>query len=72
LYPNPATESFTIDTKLIFDGIELYDYTGNKVLDISYSKDRLDVSTLEPGVYSVVLKYKKNIVGPSQQLIVVR
>lgn len=58
VYPNPASNEFTIDTntddKLIID---LYDVNGKHVFNkTAYGKSTIEVSNLNTGVYTVTIK----------------
>lgn len=60
IFPNPANESFYIDLLSVQDcEIVLYDLTGRKTLETKVrSKEEINVSNLNPGMYFLMLKSK--------------
>ena len=71
LYPNPAQNNFTVD---LIDNtkqqLQIFDLTGKQILQQTItSKTTVDVSSLDNGVYFVLLK---NQTGISTQKIVVQ
>jgi hypothetical protein len=71
LYPNPASELITIEPfgKRI-QHISIVDMTGRMVLQHSGEVYQLDVSSLAPGIYNVILITDKN--QPINRKIIVR
>ncbi len=61
LYPNPASEFFTIETKCS-GTVKVHDLSGKLVLQKEFSPEtpQIDISNLNPGYYSVLVKNKKN------------
>jgi hypothetical protein len=71
LYPNPTNDWIQIDSNTAMQSADIYNYGGNHVQSyslISTTKQRLDVSSLSQGVYTVVLKTNDGI---SYQRIVI-
>ena len=55
VYPNPAGESLTIESKMDLDRVEIYDYLGKKVLEDPSADKNIDISQLTKGVYILKL-----------------
>lgn len=53
IYPNPVRNSFTVDIEN--RGLSIYDISGKQVYIISGQADRVDVSTLNDGIYIIEL-----------------
>jgi len=51
VYPNPASDYIKIASTEVIDRLEVYSILGNSVISKSNSLDRIDVSTLNPGIY---------------------
>lgn len=54
--PNPTATTFTIQSNVSFDSIELLDMSGRAVRNFDASKASHDVSNIPSGVYIIVLK----------------
>jgi len=61
LYPNPADQYVTIDSKngLTFEEIVIYNQTGQKVLQGKQVKNTLDISKFKPGMYIIKVVTKE-------------
>lgn len=55
VYPNPAGERLTIESKVDLDKVEIYDYLGKKVLEDPSADKNIDISRLTKGVYILKL-----------------
>ncbi len=55
IYPNPASEILNIETKVVFNSIEIIDLEGRIVLTTIF-KDNIDISKLPAGNYFLTLK----------------
>jgi beta-glucanase (GH16 family) len=51
VYPNPASDYIKIASNEVIDRLEVYSILGNLVISESNSLDRIDISTLNPGIY---------------------
>jgi beta-glucanase (GH16 family) len=51
VYPNPASDYIKIASTEVIDRLEVYSVLGNLVISKSNSLDRIDVSTINPGIY---------------------
>ena len=67
IFPNPAKDTFTIDTENDIKSVEIYSLHGQKVL-ISTSKD-VNVSSLSAGMYLVRIEDSNNAVS-TQKLVI--
>ncbi|HLP62913.1 LamG-like jellyroll fold domain-containing protein [Flavobacterium sp.] len=67
IYPNPTTDTFTIEMENEVQSVEIYSLQGQKVL-ISTSKN-INVSDLSKGIYLVRIEDENNAVA-TQKLIV--
>lgn len=60
LFPNPSNQFISLksDSKILYVGIQIYDYTGRKVLEIeNHSLDKsIEISTIKKGLYFVKIK----------------
>lgn len=52
IYPNPAREQITVESKAPVSGIEILDMTG-KLKQISEQATNVDISALAPGIYII-------------------
>jgi len=59
VYPNPAGEILTIETKRNLEKIEIYDYLGKKVFEDSFANKNVNISEFSAGVYILKL-YAEN------------
>jgi hypothetical protein len=73
VYPNPASNSFTIETgEKLFSNFELVDLSGQKVLSVTtHNQNKITVNTqnLSPGIYFYTIFDLSNI--PTQGKIVI-
>mgnify|MGYP003601147020 FL=1 len=67
IFPNPATDTFTIETENDIKSVEIYSIQGQKVLT-SNSKN-IDVSNLSKGMYMVRIEDSNNAIA-TQKLVV--
>lgn len=51
MYPNPASDSVFIDSKITIDTVEVYNTIGQLVLSTENVKNTIDVSSLNAGLY---------------------
>ena len=63
VYPNPVQNSLSLSPGFVGGRVVITDQTGNKVLTSVVSEGALDVSTLRPGVYTVVVTKNKKTVS---------
>ena len=66
IYPNPATNNFTIETENDIKSVEIYSIQGQKV-STSNSKN-IDVSNLSKGMYMVRIEDSNNAIA-TQKLV---
>ena len=63
LYPNPASDQFTIKSDLInFSGIDIYNSYYQQILSLPFTERAIDISALSPGLYHVVFKSDDQLV----------
>ena len=70
MYPNPATESLTIESLSKIDGIVIVNLLGQEVLKINTTatnQQTVDISILQSGIY--IVKLNSNGIVSSQRLI---
>lgn len=63
MYPNPATNTLTVECADVINDISVTDLLGNKIISLSEhitGKSTIDVSALPAGVYFVVIKQQQN------------
>lgn len=60
IYPNPATDFFTIDSKEKIERIEMYNSIGKIVFSTTVNKNSFDVSGFKKGIYFINLYTKDN------------
>jgi len=66
IYPNPAKNSFFIDTEKITT-VKLYDVSGKEVLNqTANSKTEINISHLPQGIYNVQIFSNEKIIGSSK------
>lgn len=56
IFPNPTTQYFSINTKSDKIKVEIYDLAGKLVKNFQNKQEQYNVSSLETGVYMVVIK----------------
>lgn len=57
IYPNPADDFIRFATPLQNAEVNLYSINGRKVIQMkNYSQDRIDIRSLQPGIYFVEIK----------------
>jgi len=62
IFPNPATQSFSIDVESTASAIEIFDTNGKAVMEITnYNGEQIPVSNLSKGLYFVKLISGGNI-----------
>ncbi len=61
IYPNPAIDFLSIETKEVIQGLEVYDALGRKVISKTPKQNyfSLDISNLEKGIYILKLQTKE-------------
>ena len=77
IYPNPIGINSSVFIEYIFESeasqfaVSLYDALGNQVLqdDISTSEENLDISSLSPGVYLLVISDKEKILHQEKLIV---
>lgn len=67
LYPNPATDSFSIEMETELKSVEIYSLQGQKVL--SSNAKNINVATLAKGIYLVRIEDENNTTA-TQKLII--
>ena len=67
IFPNPATDTFTIETENDIKSVEIYSIQGQKVVT-STSKD-INVSTLSKGMYLVRIEDVDNAVATKKLIV---
>lgn len=55
VYPNPAGEMLTIETKVNLEKIEIYDYLGKKIFEDTLANKNINISQFSKGVYILKL-----------------
>ncbi|MGZ4040143.1 MAG: T9SS type A sorting domain-containing protein [Bacteroidia bacterium] len=71
IYPNPATDKFTIESTVEKQTIQIFDLNGRNVLTQNTSgTTTIDASGLKEGVYSVSIKTSNSLIN--KKLIIVR
>lgn len=73
IYPNPAQDVFTIELDVTGPiSVELYNLSGQRILTKrnSYSKDRIDISSLRPGLYLVQVISGVNTLGTYELVVI--
>ncbi len=55
VYPNPAGEILTIESKVALEKIEIYDYLGKKVYEDVLANKKINISEFSKGVYILKL-----------------
>ncbi len=55
VYPNPAGEMLTIESKVDLEKIEIYDYLGKKVFEDALANKNINISEFTKGVYILKL-----------------
>jgi hypothetical protein len=60
IYPNPTSSSFTIETKIVFDEIKLFNTSGQLIKIFPYGQQHYeqDISAYNAGTFFLVAKYK--------------
>ena len=56
LYPNPTDETVNIEGASPGSIVSIYGATGERVLDIEASNSGIDISTLSPGYYTLIIQ----------------
>ena len=67
IFPNPATDNFTIETENDIKSVEIYSIQGQKV--VTSTSKNIDVSNLSKGMYMVRIEDENNAVA-TQKLII--
>lgn len=55
VYPNPAGEMLTVESKVDLEKIEIYDYLGKKVFEDALANKNINISEFTKGVYILKL-----------------
>ncbi len=53
LYPNPAVSNFSIETSLVIEKIEIFNLSGQKILEQNLPQNNIDIKSIEAGIYLV-------------------
>lgn len=62
LFPNPATETLFVQGAKMSEGvIVIMDNLGRQVMELNAGQETIDVSSLSPGMYSLILKNNSGI-----------
>ncbi len=67
IYPNPATDNFTIEIENELKSVEIYSLQGQKVMN--YNSKNVNISSLSKGIYMVRIEDENNAVA-TQKLII--
>lgn len=68
LYPNPATSTISIDTKLTLDTVEIYNVLGKQVMQIqAVSNQTIPIEALQSGVY--IMKIHANHASVTKRFV---
>lgn len=60
VFPNPTTDAFTLSNNDVVKQVELYNTLGQKLKSFDFENgEYLDISELDSGIYSLVLKNSK-------------
>lgn len=72
VYPNPATENFTVTSKAHLSKVTISDALGHTVIAESCAGDshRIDVSSIAHGIYTVVVSFKDQHAVVRKRLVV--
>jgi hypothetical protein len=62
VYPNPATNSVTIDSDIQFETIEVLDLEGSSLLKIKNPIGKIDISSLSTGMYFISAAQENGLV----------
>ena len=71
IYPNPAKDQLNFEQATSdFDPslIQIFDYTGRKIVETAFA-NRIDISTIQTGLYIVVVQSERNTKQTSKLLI---
>ena len=61
VYPNPATQVIYIDSQSKEDfKIQIFDSSGNKVLEADSNMNAIDISTLNVGLFHLIVNYENS------------
>ncbi len=60
IYPNPSSSQFSIRTDEDIKSVVIYDATGKQAAHFSNSKEMLDISSLQSGLYFVEIQSTNN------------
>ena len=72
IYPNPANQYVTINSKKDISDVTLFDITGKQVMTVNkLTNNQMNISELKPGVYMVKVNFGQNNVA-TQRLIISR
>lgn len=69
LYPNPAENSIQIDTDLLIEKVEIINQLGQSIQVRNSENKNLDVSMLNPGVYTVKIFFKETNIACSKKIV---
>ena len=53
MYPNPVSETISIDTREQVEAVTIYNIAGQRVLNVSNYNQPIRVSALQAGIYVV-------------------
>ncbi len=56
IYPNPTNKSITIEYSSKILSITIFNQTGSKKMEINSAQNKIDISTLQPGLYFIEVK----------------
>jgi len=60
IFPNPATDNFTIKSNSTIEKIEIYDIAGKLVM-LNFKSDNIDISKIENGIYLVKITTEEGV-----------
>lgn len=58
IYPNPAKDVLYLETNQIMDRVSISDLSGKRLLNTDGQVDKLDISSLHPGIYMLIVEHQ--------------
>jgi len=58
IYPNPAKDVLYLETNQIMDRVSITDLSGKRLFNTDGQVDKLDISTLHPGIYMLTVEHQ--------------
>ena len=62
IFPNPTKKTITIESTSKIEAVSIFNQTGQKNIEIASPQNKIDVSTLQPGLYYIEVKTEFGIV----------